>query len=110
MNRLLWLLCCLSSQSAWAVDPDQHHADVDTNPAKQAIEQPATSPVSDEAELVPDAAMLLFLAEWDQWQDGEWLGPEDFNEQNNVLSEVTTTDATTRNKQENTDENNPDLF
>ncbi|WP_223787110.1 hypothetical protein [Marinicella meishanensis] len=69
LNNLVGMLMVHSAMGGTAAD---------NQPATRSealTEQTAEQEADD---IQPDKALLLFLAEWDETQDGQWLQPTDF--------------------------------
>lgn len=75
--------------------------------------QPNETPIADDkhaVDIIPDAELLLFLAEWNEQLDGQWVEPEVFSGQN-ALSEELEKQAIEQNNEQpeqKTDESKPD--
>lgn len=70
-----------------------------TNENKDVINQDLSN------QLQPDKELLLFLAEWDETVDGQWIEPTLFAEDSTLNQQM---DQQNNNETKNTHENNPD--
>lgn len=99
---LIHWLCLMVANAAAANNPPTsgHHDARGDAQAKQ------TEAADDSADIQPDKALLLFLAEWDETQDGQWLEPTDFAEDSSFTEQLESPNL--QNKTPNAHENNPD--
>jgi len=70
-----------------------------TNENKDVVNQDLSN------QLQPDKELLLFLAEWDETVDGQWIEPTLFAEDSTLNQQM---DQQNNNETKNAHENNPD--
>jgi len=73
-------------------------------PAAEASHETQTAAEDDD--IKPDKALLLFLAEWDETQDGQWLDPAVFADDSSFNQQLESPQAT--NQDDDHHENNSD--
>ncbi|MCB1583424.1 MAG: hypothetical protein R3E90_01430 [Marinicella sp.] len=96
MNYLWFILLFMTD--AYSEEP-QAESPVQQNPSMKK------STLADINDPQPDKELLLFLAEWSETQDGQWVEPTVFAEDSVLTQNINQTE----NKQTgNTHENNPD--